>query len=123
MPDHANVKRHRLHAQLIATTLAMSGLDTTVAPPRPFKKLSDRMADDARPSPDILLPGFFLRSSAAISAAAIGPKLDGAAADAADGQVPVVIAHRRSRPVVDSLVVLTLSDFSRLVVKLAEVDT
>jgi hypothetical protein len=125
MPNYANAKRHSIYRQLVASTLGLAGLDAVALPMRSFKTLVEAMADESEPQPDVALPGFYVKVSAALSAERVGPALDSAAQSAdlrGDGVLPVVISHRRSHGVSDSLVTVRLADFAKLAGQLAGVD-
>lgn len=118
MADQNNAGRHLAMREAVGMVLRLHGLEDAHAAPRaPGRRLSDSLASDAAPTPDILgLPGGWHVRVTTADRRTWGGAVDSTeqAAALAGDERGAVIAYRRGQPISRAFVVLSLDTFADL---------
>ena len=119
MADQDNRRRGRVWRESVAFLLKLAGVDGAEA--RQVARTGPRDAfDDTMPQPDILgLPaGWYVNTRSDISPT-WGASLDATEASAhlAEFENSAIVQYRRQRPTADAFVVMTLSQFAKILAR------
>jgi hypothetical protein len=117
-------RKHRTFSELVSTILESRAVPATVVQRKTHRTLSDAMADDSDPMPDLAVSGAWIACTTG-SVVTVGPFLDAATREAkiAGSGLPVAaVVYRQQNDRADALAVLTLDDLGRLLARVAEAE-